>query len=32
MSCIANLSLRNYGNAALDAFFVVVNYMFWSRR
>lgn len=32
MSCIVNLSLGRYSSAAVDAFFVVVNYIFWKRR
>jgi hypothetical protein len=31
MSCINNLALGHYNGAAIDAFFAVVNYMFWRR-
>jgi hypothetical protein len=31
MSCLDNLAIHNYGGAAIDAFFVVVNYKLWGR-
>lgn len=31
MSCLDNLAIHNYSGAAIDAFFVVINYKLWGR-